>query len=144
MTDCVTMEFFFVWWLFCREAISAAPMVTGCQLRLRERPRGRRSKGEACDVDLPASSRNHQVRAPHNRSWPGRNHRAPAVNPSATMAQTPVITVTPPMPTARARSSNWWSKRPRGRTPASENIRIEGKSTPDLGNDEAVGASDQP
>ena len=56
MTDCVTMEFFFVWCFICREAISAAPMVTGCQLRLREQLRDRRSKGEACDVDLPASS----------------------------------------------------------------------------------------
>jgi hypothetical protein len=57
VTDCVTMEFFFVWCFFCREAISATPMVTGCQLRLQEQPRGRRSKGEACDVDLSASSR---------------------------------------------------------------------------------------
>jgi hypothetical protein len=65
VTDCVTIEFFFVWCFFCREAISAAPMVTGCQSRLREQPRGRRSKGEACDVDLPANSSNHQVRAPH-------------------------------------------------------------------------------
>jgi hypothetical protein len=65
VTDCVTMEFFFVWCSFCCEAISAAPMLTGCQLRLREQPRGRRSKGEACDVELPASSNNHQVSAPH-------------------------------------------------------------------------------
>jgi hypothetical protein len=59
------MEFFFVWCFFCREAISATPMVTGCQLRLQEQPPGQRSKGEACDVDLPASSSNHQVTAPH-------------------------------------------------------------------------------
>jgi hypothetical protein len=40
-------------------------MVTGCQSRLQEQPRDRRSKGESCDVDLPTNSSNHQVRAPH-------------------------------------------------------------------------------
>ena len=67
-------------------------MVTGCQLRLREQPRGRRSKGEACDVDLPASSSNHQVRALHTDHG-RRDHRAPVVDPSATVAEAPVITV---------------------------------------------------
>ena len=106
----------FVWCFFCREAISTAPMLTGavsCDCGSSHETEDRKAKPATLISRRALATTRSARRTPIMAGARPPCARGGSVRDSGPGASYHCDHLTPPMPTGRARCSNW-SKRPRG------------------------------